>query len=137
MEECARMSWVEQSCLCERLIRAKESGKCCGSPGPWNLDITEKQEQDVKVAARGVGCGETKLRNSNKMFGGESEVKERLLSAQVGHCISTRRMFSKLPKGREVQPTGDLPWCNQVRSVLIVLHFHVLCCSFKAHSFLC
>lgn len=73
----------------------------------------------MKVAARGVCCGEINLRNSNKMFGGESEVKGKLLSAQVGHCTPTRRMFSKLPKGREIQP-GDVPWCNQVISVLIV-----------------
>lgn len=61
-----------------------------------------------------LGCGEAKLWNSNEMFGGESEVKEKLLSA---HCTSTRRTFSKIPKGREVQPAEDVPWCNQVVSV--------------------
>lgn len=71
----------------------------------------------MKVAAQGVGCGGTKLRNGSKMFSGEGEVKEKLLSAQVRHCTSTRRMFSKIPKGREVQPTGDVLWCNQVVSV--------------------
>lgn len=78
----------------------------------------------MKVAARGTGCGETKLRKSCEMFSWESEVKEKLLSAQikssVRHCTSTRKVFSKLPEGREVQPTGDVLWYNQVRSVLIV-----------------
>lgn len=73
----------------------------------------------MKVAAQSMGCGETKLRSSNKIFSGESEVKEKLLSAQVRHYLtSTRRTFSKLPKGR-VQPTRDVLWCNQVISVLI------------------
>lgn len=67
-----------------------------------------------------MGC-ETNLRNSNKKFGGESEVNGKLLLAQIRHCTSTRRMFSKLLKGREIQPKGDVPWCNQVISVLIVL----------------
>lgn len=78
----------------------------------------------MKVAARGTGCGETKLWKSCEMFSWESEVKEKLLSAQikssVRHCTSTRKVFSKFPEGREVQPTGDVLWCNQVRSVLIV-----------------
>lgn len=73
----------------------------------------------MKVAAQSMGCDETKLRSSNKIFSGESEVKEKLLSAQVRHYwTSTRRTFSKLPKGR-VQPTRVVLWCNQVISVLI------------------
>lgn len=37
----------------------------------------------MKVSARGVGCGGTKLRNSKKMFSEESEGKAALSTGQA------------------------------------------------------